>query len=318
MISVFVPVVVLLGFLLDQLFGDPRCWPHPVVGIGKVISFLEHQFNRGVPEARRRNGVLLTFLVVGGTYLLTWFVVLGANAIHPLLGIGVSVYFVFASLAGKSLLDAGQSVLVPLRHGDLSEARLRLSWLVSRDTDNLTEVEIVRGTIETLAENFVDGIFSPLFYAALGGAPLAMAFKAISTLDSMVGYRNDQYEEFGWFSARTDDWANYVPARLSVLLLLLTGWLRRMPVRQAYKIWRRDASGHPSPNGGNPESIVAGLLGIQLGGINSYHGKPHHRAEMGDVLHPMNASDIVHCRQLVRTATWLSLLPALILAYAVS
>ncbi len=318
MISVFVPVVILLGFLLDQLFGDPRRWPHPVVGIGKVISFLEHQFNRGVPEARRRNGVLLTFLVVGGTYLLTWFVVLGANAIHPLLGIGVSVYFVFASLAGKSLLDAGQSVLVPLRHGDLSEARLRLSLLVSRDTDNLTEVEIVRGTIETLAENFVDGILSPLFYAALGGAPLAMAFKAISTLDSMVGYRNDQYEEFGWFSARTDDWANYVPARLSVLLLLLTGWLRRMPVRQAYRIWRRDASGHPSPNGGNPESIVAGLLGIQLGGINSYHGKPHHRAEMGDVLHPMNASDIVHCRQLVRTATWLSLLPALILAYAVS
>lgn len=306
---------VLIGFLLDQVFGDPRRWPHPVVGIGNVIVFLERHLNTGAPEVRRRRGVLLTFLVVGGSYLLTWATVLGAEALHPLLGLGLSAYFIFTSLAGKSLLDAGQSVVVPLQHHDLSEARKRLSWLVSRDTDNLTEGEIVRGTIETLAENFVDGILSPLFYAALGGAPLAMAFKAISTLDSMVGYRNDWYEEFGWFSARTDDWANYVPARLSVLLLLLAGWLRRMPVRQTYRIWKRDASGHPSPNGGNPESVIAGLLGVRLGGINVYQGQPHHRAEMGDALHPVNASDIVHCRDLVRTATWLSLLPALIIAY---
>ncbi len=176
----------------------------------------------------------------------------------------------------------------------------------------------MRGTIETLAENFVDGILSPLFYAALGGAPLAMAFKAISTLDSMVGYRNEQYEDFGWFSARTDDWANYLPARLSVPILLLAGWLRRMPVRRAFKVWKRDAAGHPSPNGGNPESVVAGLLGVQLGGFNSYHGQVHHRAEMGDSLHPSSSSDIVGCQRLVRTATWLSLMPALSIAYLIS
>ena len=315
LLSEALPVVVLIGFLLDQVIGDPRRWPHPVVGIGNVIAYLERPLNLGVPLARRRRGVFLTFLVVGGSYLLTWAAVLGANVLHPLLGLGVSAYFVFTSLAGKSLLDAGQSVLVPLMHGELREARLRLSWLVSRDTANLTEGEIVRGTIETLAENFVDGILSPLFYAALGGAPLAMAFKAISTLDSMVGYRNERYEEFGWFSARTDDWANYVPARLSVYLLLLAGWLRRMPVRKAYQIWKRDAAGHPSPNGGNPESVVAGLLGVRLGGVNMYHGQPHHRAEMGEALHLVNASDIVHCRELVRTATWLSLLPALLIAY---
>ena len=309
---------VLIGFLLDQVIGDPRRWPHPVVGIGNVISFLERHFNLGASVTRRRRGILLTFLVVGGSYLITWGIVWGANALHPLLNLAVSAYFIFTSLAGKSLLDAGQSVLTPLRDSNLAEARQRLSWLVSRDTDNLTEGEIVRGTIETIAENFVDGILSPLFYAAIGGAPLAMAFKAISTLDSMVGYRNDRYEDFGWFSARTDDWANYVPARLSVLLLLLAGWLRRMPIRQAYRIWRRDASGHPSPNGGNPESVVAGLLGVRLGGINVYHGQPHHRAEMGDALHPVNASDIVHCRDLVSTATWLSLLPALIIACVVS
>jgi adenosylcobinamide-phosphate synthase len=310
-------VAVLIGFLLDQLIGDPRSWPHPVVGIGKVIAFLERRLNLGSPEVRRRHGILLTFLVVGGSYLLTWAAVWGAKALHPLLGLGLSSYFIFSTLAGKSLLDAGQSVVEPLKLGDLGEARQRLSWLVSRDTRNLSVGEIVRGTVETLAENFVDGILSPLFYAALGGAPLAMAFKAISTLDSMVGYRNERYEEFGWFSARTDDWANYLPARLAVPILLLAGRLRKLPVQHAYRIWKRDASGHPSPNGGNPESIVAGLLGIRLGGINIYHGKPHHRAEMGDALHPVNPSDIVQCRLLVRTATWLSLLPALLLAYMV-
>lgn len=311
-------VTVLIGFILDQVIGDPRSWPHPVVGIGNAISSLEHKLNLGSPEARRRNGIFLTFLIVGGSYLLTWTVILVANTVHPILGLAVSAYFIFTTLASKSLLEAGQSVLLPLLKGDISEARTRLSWLVSRDTTNLSEAEIARGTVETLAENFVDGILSPLFFAALGGAPLAMAFKAVSTLDSMVGYRNERYEEFGWFSARTDDWANYVPARLSVPILLLAGWLRGMTVGHAYRIWKRDASGHPSPNGGNPESIVAGLLGIQLGGINIYHGQTHHRAEMGDALHPVGATDIVRCRQLVQTATWVSILPLLILAYLVS
>ena len=312
--STILPIALLVGFFLDQILGDPHNWPHPVVGIGKIIAFLERHLNQGSPEARRRNGVLLTFLVVGGSYLLTWAVVWGANTLHPLFGLGISAYLIFTTLAGKSLLDAGQSVLAPLKQGDLNVARQRLSWLVSRDTGNLSEGDIVRGTVETLAENFVDGIFSPLFYAALGGAPLAMAFKAVSTLDSMVGYRNERYEEFGWFSARTDDWANYVPARLSVPILLLAGWLRGMSVRHAYRMWKRDASGHPSPNGGNPESVVAGLLGIQLGGINIYHGQTQHRAEMGEILHPLNALDIVHCRHLVQTATWLSLVPAIMLA----
>ncbi|AFM41393.1 adenosylcobinamide-phosphate synthase [Desulfosporosinus acidiphilus SJ4] len=314
----YLTLVVLLGFILDQMIGDPPNWPHPVVMIGKTIALLEGLLNHGPGRSRRIKGVLLTFLIVGGTYFLTWAIIYGVKTIHPILGFIISAYFVFTTLAGKSLLDAGQSVLKPLERGDLEEARVKLSWFVSRDTSNLSEKDIVRGTLETLAENFVDGILSPLFYAALGGAPLAMAFKAISTLDSMVGYRNEQYEDFGWFSARTDDWANYIPARLSVFFLLMAGWLQRLPVRRAYKIWQRDASGHPSPNGGNPESVVAGLLGVQLGGINIYHGRSHHRAEMGDVMHVSNFRDIVLCQKLVRSATWLSLLPALGLAYWVS
>ncbi|EHQ89713.1 adenosylcobinamide-phosphate synthase CbiB [Desulfosporosinus youngiae] len=315
MFGALIPVAVLIGFILDQVIGDPPSWPHPVIGIGKGISFLEGKLNLGSPEVRRRNGVLLTLLIVGGSFLLTWGAVSLANLVHPILGFALNAYLIFTTLAGKSLLDAGQNVLVPLAKGDLSEARIQLSWLVSRDTTNLSEGEIARGTVETLAENFVDGILSPLFYAALGGAPLAMAFKAVSTLDSMVGYKNERYLDFGRFSARSDDWANYLPARLSVPILLLAGWLRKMPVSHAYRMWKRDAAGHPSPNGGNPESVVAGLLGIQLGGVNIYHGKIHHRAEMGDALHPVNAADIVHCRQLVWTATWLALIPTLILAY---
>lgn len=308
-------MAVLLGFILDQVLGDPRNWPHPVVGIGKGIAFLEHRLNKGTALVRRQRGVLLTLSVVGGTFLITWSIVFIARTIHPWVGFAVNVYLIFTALAGKSLLEAGTRVLNPLHNGDLSLARERLSWFVSRDTEQLTEGEIVRGTVETLAENTVDGILSPLFYAAIGGAPLAMAFKAVSTLDSMVGYRNERYIDFGWFSARTDDWANYIPARLSVPLLLFAGWIRHLPVRYAYQIWRRDAKGHPSPNGGNPESVVAGLLEIQLGGINQYHGEVHHRAEMGDILHPLSAKDIERCRSLVRMTTWLALWPGLIMAY---
>lgn len=135
---------------------------------------------------------------------------------------------------------------------------------------------------------------------------MAMAFKAVSTLDSMIGYRNERYEDFGCFAARTDDWANYIPARLSIGILGLAGWFYKLPVRQALRIWRRDAKAHPSPNGGNPESMVAGLLGIQLGGTNIYHGKVHHRAEMGDPLHELTWQDIERCQKLIRLGTWIS------------
>lgn len=309
------PVIVLGAFLLDLVWGDPPRWPHPVAGMGKMIARLEERLNAGASGERRRRGVGVALLVAGGTYLLVWLAVWGAKTLHPLLGFGVSVYFIFTSLATTSLLEAGKSVLLPLEQGDLETARERLSRLVGRDTDKLGEEEVVRGTLETLAENFVDGILSPLFYAALGGAPLAMAFKAVSTLDSMVGYRNERYEDFGWFSARLDDWANYIPARLAVGFLLLAGWLKGLPAGRAFRIWRRDASSHPSPNGGNPESVAAGLLGVRLGGFNSYRGQVQYRAEMGDALQALTPYHIVQCCSLIRAATWLALGPALAVAY---
>lgn len=301
------PLVLLAGFCLDQILGDPQGWPHPVVGMGKVIAWIEKHFNRGKRRLRKLGGVLLTVFLVGGSFAITAGMIWGATRLHPFLGKGLEIVLLASTLAGKSLLDAGKTLQEPLEQGDLTQARQKLAWFVSRDTENLSEAEIVRGSVETLAENFVDGILSPLFYMAIGGAPLAMAFKAVSTLDSMIGYRNERYQDFGWFAARTDDWANYIPARIAVGVLLFAGVLKKLPVRRAFRIWRRDAKAHPSPNGGNPESVVAGLLGIRLGGMNSYHGQPHYRAEMGDALHELTWRDIPTCRSLVRLATWLSL-----------
>ena len=299
-------VVMTLAFVLDQIVGDPKSLPHPVVGIGRVISILESLLNYGSAEAKRIKGVLLAFLIVGGSWFLTWIVVKYAYFLNNYFGIVVEVYLIFTTLAGKSLLDAGRNVLIPLKEGDLEQARVRLSWLVSRNTSSLPEGEVVRGTVETIAENFVDGILSPLIYAFIGGAPLAMAFKAISTLDSMVGYKNERFNHFGWFSAKADDWANFVPARISVLILLLAGWFYRMPVAPAYNVWKRDAKKHPSPNGGNPESIVAGLLKIKLGGMNIYDGRFHYRAEMGEGLEKLSSIHIEKSIKLIRLATLIS------------
>ena len=303
------PLIFIFAFLLDQIMGDPPKWPHPVVGMGKIISRAERLLNKGTPRARRIKGAALTIFLVTWTYLLTYTVLTLVKSFNLFIGLGLEIYLISTTLAGKSLLDAGRSVLKPLKKGDLLQARQRLSWYVSRDTTNLRENEIVRGTVETLAENFVDGILSPLTFAAIGGAPLAMAFKAVSTLDSMIGYRNERFADFGWFAARTDDVANYLPARFSVLILLIAGWFYRMPVSDAFHIWQRDAKKHPSPNGGNPESVVAGLLGVRLGGVNIYHGKVHYRAELGDPVHPLNSEDIIRCLKLIRLATWLSIWP---------
>ncbi|WP_019849773.1 adenosylcobinamide-phosphate synthase CbiB [Desulfitobacterium sp. PCE1] len=306
MIVLLNPIAFCLGFLWDQAVGDPPKWPHPVIYMGKIIAWYDKRFNQGSPRLRRLKGALLTLILVIGSYILTAGIIGGAKEISAVFGLIIEVLLLGSTLAGKSLLEAGSQVLTPLKEGKLDEARNKLGWFVSRDTAQLSEGEIARGTVETLAENFVDGILSPLFYMLIGGAPLAMAFKAVSTLDSMIAYRNERYEDFGRFAARADDWANYLPARLSVGILSLAGWFYKLPVGYALTIWRRDAKTHPSPNGGNPESMVAGLLEIQLGGNNIYHGKVHHRAEMGDPLHELTWRDIERCQKLVRLGTWIS------------
>ncbi|MGM0702570.1 MAG: adenosylcobinamide-phosphate synthase CbiB [Pseudomonadota bacterium] len=271
-----------VAVLVDLLVGDPRRLPHPVVGIGRAIARLERLWNHGGSRPRRWRGALLAAVVVGGTFGVTWGVLAGLAWLHPGLALLAELWLLATALSIKGLADAGRAVASPLSRGDLPAARRALSMIVGRDTERLDEAEIARGAVETVAENSVDGITAPLFWALLGGAPLALAYKAVNTLDSMVGYRNARYADFGYASARLDDLANWVPARLTALALWLAAWaLPGVRRNGALAATRQQAPCHPSPNAGWPEAMVAQLLGVQLGGINHYAGVASQRAVLG-------------------------------------
>lgn len=274
--------LVLAAVALDLVIGDPRALPHPVVGIGMAIARLERAWNHGGARARRLKGALMTALVVFGAYALAWGTLALLARLHPWLGWLAQWGLLASCLAIKGLRDAALAVAAPLAAGDLAAARRALGQVVGRDTEQLDEPEIARGAVETVAENTVDGITAPLFFALLGGAPLALAYKAINTLDSMVGYRNARYRDFGWASARLDDLANWLPARLTTLTLWLGAHgLGGLRTRGALVATRREAPRHPSPNAGWPEAMVANLLGVQLGGTNHYRGEVSERARLG-------------------------------------
>lgn len=300
---------ILAGYFLDLLVGDPRWLPHPIVLIGKAIAGLEkliRPFTKS-PKGEKIGGGVLVAIIVLAAYSLTWGIIFLAQKIHPLLGWGVSGIIIFYTLATKSLAKAAQDVARPLSKGDLPEARKNLGYIVGRDTQNLKEGEITRGVVETVAENIVDGIVSPLFYAFLGGAPLAMTYKAINTMDSMLGYKNDRYLHFGFIAAKLDDLANYLPARLSGCLLWLAILMQGKDYQKAWEIKKRDAAKHPSPNGGIPESLVAGALGVRLGGHNSYHGKMTFRAYLGDAKEPLRFNHIEQTISLMRLTSFLAI-----------
>ncbi|ASA19604.1 adenosylcobinamide-phosphate synthase CbiB [Paenibacillus donghaensis] len=286
--------LLLAAYIVDRLVGDPRRLPHPVVGMGRAIAALERLIRRFCykPRSLKRGGVLLPLIIAGGAWGLTVLVVWLLSRLSPWLAWAAEVWLISTTIASKGLKDAGMAVYGELLRGDIPAARKALGMIVGRDTAGLDSPEIVRGTVETVAENIVDAVISPLFYALLGGAPLAMAYRAVNTLDSMVGYKNDKYRDLGWASARLDDVANYIPARLTGLLLTLCAWLLRLDWRRCWHTVRRDARLHPSPNSGYPESAVAGALGIRLGGYNVYHGVSSFRAYMGDPLRTMEPEDI--------------------------
>lgn len=286
--------IIAAALLLDLLAGDPRWLPHPVVLIGRVIRALEALVRKWAlsPGALKLGGAVLVFLVVTGTYLVTWGIITLAYRLHVYLGIALSVMIMSQTLAINSLYRHALEVLHPLKAGNLPSARQALAMIVGRDTENLDESQLVRGVVETVSENTVDGITAPLFYAFLGGPALAMAYKAVNTLDSMVGYKNERYLHLGWAGARLDDIANYIPARLTGLLYLpLAPFTAGGLVRVVKTMWR-DAPRHPSPNSGIPESAVAASLGVQLGGLNYYGGVPSQRAVMGEPVYALEKGHI--------------------------
>jgi adenosylcobinamide-phosphate synthase len=285
-----------LGALLfDFLLGDPRGGWHPVVLIGKLITFMERRLLKkgGGGRRKRAAGLLLLAAVSGLAYfvcsLLTKIIFLAGERAGA---VGSALILSFA-ISPRALRQAAQEIYSLLLAGDIVKARQKTGLVVGRDTGNLDESEITRATVETVAENITDGVISPLFFAAIGGAPLAFAYRAVNTLDSMVGYKNDRYFDFGWASARFDDICNYIPARISACLIIVAAAaLPGCDPKGAFCIFWRDAGKHPSPNSGCAEAAVAGALNVRLGGCNYYFGRPSRRGYMGDARHELTAAHI--------------------------
>ena len=308
-------IVSVAEFILDCLIGDPRSKFHPVVLIGNLIAWLEKRFYRAEDSNMTKfsMGFLLMLLVLLISYDVAWGVVTAAAG-ESWLSYGVQALLLSFTISPRSLAAAGKEIQQYLWADDLAEARKKVGWIVGRDTQSLDASEVTRATVETIAENIVDGIIAPFFFFFLGGVPLAVAYRAANTMDSMLGYKNDKYLYFGRAAARLDDVLNYIPARITGILLVLAAGILRLDMKNAWRIMRRDAAQHPSPNGGFPEAATAGALGIRLGGMNSYFGKPHFRAYMGDPLETLAAPHITGAIRLMYTATVLFLLVAGVLS----
>lgn len=297
------------AFLLDRLLGDPPHWPHPVRWIGALINLTQRAVRHVCRSdtALRIGGGVMWLLVVGISWSVAWGVLALAQEVHPWFAWCVEVWIIYTALATRCLADMARSVEQALRHGSLDESRKALSWIVGRDTAQLQPAQITRATVETVAENSVDGVIAPLFFLLLGGAPLTIAYKAINTLDSMVGYKHEKYRAIGMVSARLDDVANFIPARLSWLLLSAAAWLCGNHAADALRIGFRDRRNHSSPNCAWPEGTVAGALGVRLGGPNDYFGQRVEKPWIGDNQRAIEVDDIPRTIRLMWVASLLAL-----------
>ena len=295
---------ILAGYLLDLCLGDPHSMPHPVRAIGNLIVWLEKYLRpagkkHATERGERRAGVLFVCLVllvtgsVAGAIL--WISRLGGIWIQTVVEAVMTYYL----LAARSLRDESMAVCRKLEAGEIEEARYAVSMIVGRDTKPLSEAGIARAAVETVAENASDGVIAPLFYLAIGGPLLGWLYKAVNTMDSMVGYKNDRYLHFGRAAAKLDDLVNLIPSRLAALLLIVSAYLLRYDGKNAYRIWRRDRRNHNSPNSAQTESACAGALGLRLAGDAWYFGKLVPKPYIGDEIHPIEPQDIRRVNRLM-------------------
>lgn len=284
---------LLVAYLLDWMAGDPHWLPHPVRAMGRSIAAGEKWIRPYVrsPRGELFGGGALAASVIVGSYLGAELVITGSRHLDKRLGTLVEVLLAWTTLATRSLLVEARSVLDALEAEDLVAARRNLSTIVSRDTADLEESEIARAVIETVAESTCDGVIAPLCYLLIGGVPLGLAYKAVNTLDSMIGHPELPYRYFGRIAARIDDAANLVPSRLTALLIVASAFLAGFDAESAWRVWRRDGSKHASPNAGQSEAAMAGVLGVRLGGLNYYDGVPSPGTPMGEAQRPCTRSD---------------------------
>ena len=301
---------ILLGFLLDLLLADPEWMPHPVVYMGRCITRLERTLRRrfpATPQGERAAGRVLAAVLPLGTLAVTLLVCLAARAVHPLLGLAVETLWCWQALAVRGLAKESRRVYERLAADDLPGARRAVGRIVGRDTQALSKEGVTKAAVETVAENFSDGVAAPLFYMLLGGAPLALGYTAVNTLDSMVGYKNDRYLHFGRTAAKLDDAVNYLPSRLAACLWIAAAALTGQDARGAWRIWRRDRRCHASPNSAQTESACAGALGVQLAGPAWYFGEYYPKPTIGDARRPVEPQDILRANRMLYAASLLAL-----------
>ena len=295
-----------LGFGIDLIVGDPHSIPHPVVFIGKLITTIEKLIRKVFPKTTRgenvAGGVLWLLVVAISTAvpaLLLWL----CYGLNTWLGLVLESIMCWQILATKSLKDESMKVYAALKTGNIEKSRYAVSMIVGRDTANLDDKAVARAAVETVAENTSDGIVAPLLFLCLGGAPLGFFYKAVNTMDSMLGYVEMPYKNIGLVPAKMDDVMNFIPARFSAFLMLLGGWVLRLDVKNGWKIFKRDRFNHASPNSAQTESVCAGLLGLRLAGDAWYHGELHKKKFIGDALREIEYEDIPRaCRLLYATA----------------
>ena len=290
---------VSIGFVLDAIFGDPDFKLHPIRLIGYLISFLEKVMRRIFTKNERLGGAVMAICVLiicgGVPFAILFF----AYRLNYFFGIAIESVICYFMLAAKSLKQAGMSVYKPLKNGDVDGARKSVSMIVGRDTESLDDIGITKAAVETVAENTSDGVIAPLIYMAIGGGVLGCIYKAINTMDSMVGYKNDRYINFGRFAAKLDDIANYIPSRISAYLMIFASKIMGYNSRNAYRIFKRDSRNHASPNSAQTEAACAGALHLRLAGDASYFGKIVKKPFIGDDLRPVEAEDIVRVNVLL-------------------
>lgn len=304
-------IIVLLGFILDLIFGDPQWLPHPICLIGNLIKGMEKVLRRIFPKSGKGEfaaGVVLCIVVPLLSFIVPFLILKVLAQISPWLARVCEVIFCYQIFAGKSLKDQSMRVHKYIEAEDLPNSRKYLSWIVGRDTAELNFKQITKAVIETVAENASDGVIAPMLFMIIGGAPLGFLYKGVNTLDSMVGYKNEKYINFGKCSAIVDDVFNFIPARITGIAMCAAAALVKLDGKNAWKIFKRDRHNHASPNSANPESAAAGALCVQLAGDAYYFGKLYKKKTIGDDIRPVEAADIPRTCRLMYAASVLCMI----------
>lgn len=323
-------IALICGILLDQIVGDPHFMPHPIRAIGKLIMILEKKLlgeTNGAsvrnPGREKRRGILLWFIVILTTVFITALIVAGSYLINKYLGVVIESILTCYILAARSLCRESMAVSKELKKGDIAGARYKLSMIVGRDTAELSEEEIVKAAVETVSENTSDGVIAPLIYTAIGGPIFGFLYKAVNTMDSMLGYKNERFKDFGFMAAKADDVFNFLPSRISALFMIAGAFLLRLfsktyDPKNAEKIWKRDRLNHKSPNSAQTESVCAGALGLKLGGPHLYGGVMVDKPFIGDEVRKAETQDVKRSNNLMFMTEGITVLTVLVIMAAVN